>query len=261
METPTTRTNNNAAAKSVYSEAWLYYLTGKFTMIELADVLGINHTTLQTYAARNEWFKKRKAIHDKAGSGLTKKLEERIEQARIKHQNFMIGQLEETSEAIGQMKVGENDPFHTPTDNKPFKKVLVNDKLDLLEKQQRVATPVLKLEDDRKEDNNAFGFQFLLAMQQGGGVKQIEPKSEFEDMGFGEVIDVETTLSAMDVLPANSEAPLGIIRSNNAHCDGGESVEKVVYIEIAGERVRIEGEELGIKEATSGKPQRTLTFK
>lgn len=172
--------------KQTYAEAWMYYLTGKFAMSEIADALELDINTLSTFAMRHGWKAARQKIWDKAGSGLKKALADRIEKARIAHLNFALDQLDETAEVIGSMKVGEEDPHGKPnkeTGEKP--KVTVERKLSLTRQQHEIATSVLKLDDDKNEDETALGFQILIGLQ-------------------------------TNTQPVNSEASTGILRSNNA---------------------------------------------
>lgn len=173
--------------QAAYAEAWMYYLTGKFTLGEIADMLNFHLPTLTAYSGRHKWATTRKAIFDKAGEGLRQKTAERIEKARIAHQNFMLDQMEESREKIDGMKIGEADPnMPEPEEGKPKRIVSVGQKLALMGQVQDIANKVLKLDVEEKTDENMDGFRLLVALQ--GNTR-----------------------------PDDSEAPLGIIRSNNAH--------------------------------------------
>jgi len=169
----------------MYAEAWMYYLSGNFTLKQIADVLDINYTTLSSFAGRNGWGRTRAKIHKDAGKGLKEALAQRIEQARIRHQNFMLDQLDETADGIAAKVVGEIDP----EDAKGEAKVTVSQKIDLIDRQQNVAAKVLKLDDIKDLDPVRLGFEFLMSL---GGKPH----------------------------PVISDANTGILRSNNAQLEG-----------------------------------------
>lgn len=175
--------------KEMYNEAWLYYLTGNFTLVEIAEHLNINKQTLYTYAGRNSWSRRARDIQAKAGRGLKQSLMERIEKERIKHIEFALDQLNETGEAIALMKIGQENEHARKGKNGKKPVVTVNDKLELLDSQDKIARRVLKLDDEEKTDPNDIGFRQLV--------------------GLGVSIHLH-----------NSEATTGILSSNNAHLEG-----------------------------------------
>lgn len=184
-------------AKEMYAEAWMYYLSGNFTMRQIAEALEIPYHTLTTYAGRNKWARKRADIHKRAGKGLKDSLQARIEQARVEHLHGMMDQLEETAENIAMKEIGEADP-----DDPEGKRIVkVGDKLSLIEQQHRIATSVLKLDDVPKADPTREGFEFLMSLR---------------------------------ALPLsnNSDANAGIIRSNNALPDSSSTHEIEVQAEV-----------------------------
>lgn len=180
--------------REMYAEAWLYYLTGNFTLKQISEVCNIPYVTLTSYSGTNKWAQRKMEIHRKAGHALKDKLAERIEQARIAHQNFMLDQLDETKEGIAELKIGKEHPHARPNAAGQVRIVLVNEKLELLGQQQAIASDVLKLDDEEKPDSNRDGFSFLIGL-------------------------------ASSTLPRETKAPLGILSSGNAMPEGeGEGI-------------------------------------
>lgn len=205
-------------------------------MEECSNALDIPHAQIVKYASEHFWTQRRIRAKETAFQAIKNDLAKRIENHRVKHQHFVLDQLDEVGEHIKNMTVGadkEGGEVH------PMEKLATLDKHDI------IARRTLKLDDEQKADPIQAGFALLVAVQTQrvnpvfvNEEKQLnghEVTPEGEEIGEGESISTQTEgektqLECDEKLPpippsatmpllSNKNPNTGILSSANALSD------------------------------------------
>jgi hypothetical protein len=137
-----------------WDSAWVIFLAGA-TMEETSEISGIPFQRVIEYSLSHNWKKQRAIAKEFAQKAIKNDLAKKLEQARIKHQSFMVDQLDETQTHIEKITIGTNTDAG---------EVHVMDKLAVLSCQHSLAAKVLSLDNQKPEDPNELGFAMLVAM-------------------------------------------------------------------------------------------------
>jgi hypothetical protein len=196
--------------KHNYDAAWMLFMAGA-GIREVAKTLNLPHTSLEDYAKDHFWTERRTMARKHANSALLADLETRIEKARIRHQKFMLRELERTESTIEDLTAKAK-----PTGDD---EVTVERKLGLLDKQDTIARRTLGL-DEQGADPIQAGFAMLAAMSQAAQdqsqvlvneTKLIEKTAEGSEQS-----PLETPEAMVAYHPLDKNATTGILSSKNA---------------------------------------------
>lgn len=170
---------NTPRPRHDWDAAWILYVAGA-TLEEVSEASGIPYGELIQYSAKKAWQANRAATHKLANKNVTDKLATRIQRLRVKHQHFVLDQVEEVAGHIEQTEVGMIDP----DDPEGKRRMTMGKKIDLVQKLDTLVRPTLGLDEkEEKVDPVAAGFAMLVAMGKGmqqGTLRANDPK-QIED--------------------------------------------------------------------------------